>query len=128
MLTREQLLGSFTRRYIDVATDVPSVGVLTIQNLNESELSEVNSGALTKSGEISEAYNQVRRRRWFVATVVGEDKKRLLDYSDVPKLAGLDAAVISAVFVAALKHCGQTASEGEIKNSEETPGSALPTA
>lgn len=126
MLTREQLLGSFTRRYQEVETPI---GVLRIQNLTEAETADFQAGNLTPKGEISEAYQKIRRQRLVAAVLVDANGTKLLNQpGDAGRLGGVDGAVVTAVFVAALKHCGLVALEEESgKNSETAPADALPT-
>lgn len=122
MLTREQLLTSFTRRYDYVDT---IVGRLRIQNLNEAETAAFQAGQVTAKGEISEAYQKIRRQRLVAACLVDDDGKKLLSQpGDAAQLANVDGAVITAVFVAALKHCGlnKLDEEDSKKNSGPAPG------
>ena len=126
MLTREQLLSSFVRRYADVET---TAGAVRIQNLTEAETAAYQHGQVNSKGEFSEAYAKIRRQRLVAAVLVDADGRKLLDQSgDAAKLSNVDGGVISAIFVAALKHCGLlTVEEGAEKNSAPTSGDGSPT-
>lgn len=109
MLTREQLLGSFTRRYQDVETPA---GTVRIQNLTEAETAAYQQGQVNSKGEFNESYAKIRRQRLVAAVLVDEQGQKLLDQpGDAAKLSDVDGGVISAIFVAALKHCGLLVAE-----------------
>lgn len=130
MLTRDQLFGSFARKYRDVPT---AIGTARIQNLNEDELCEFQAGQLTADGKISDQYQRQKRRRLVAMCLVDEAGKRILDKpGDITRLGpAADSAVITAIFLACLDHCGLSKLEEEAeetrKNCEPTPGEDSPT-
>jgi len=118
MLTRDVLFSCFTRRYLDVPTPA---GVARIQNLNEDELCEFQAGQLDREGRINESYQRQKRRRLVAMVLVDADGKRILDQpGDITRLGpAADSAVITAIFLAALDHCGLTKLESDAENLEK---------
>ena len=127
MLTREQLLGSFRRRYDTVDTPV---GALRIQNLTEGEKSDFEEGQLTADGKLNLRAVRAQRRKLIAAVLVDEAGNLLLnEEGDVARLKGVDSAVTSAAFDAATKHCGFSRDEIEElkKNYDAATDDASPT-
>lgn len=131
MLTRDQLFGSFQRRYRTVPTPL---GDARIQNLNEDELSEFYRGQVNAKGELDERYQLSRRRRLVAACLVDDEGRRLLTQpGDIARLGpSADSALITTLFLACLDHCGlqkvEAETEGLEKNSGAAPGTDSPTA
>lgn len=130
MITRDQLFGSFVRRYRTVNTPI---GPARIQNLNEDELAEFQHGQLTKDGKLCPTYAKQRRRRLVAMCLVDEKGERLLNQpGDITRLGpAADSAVITVLFLACLEHCGLQQLEGDAeeleKNSAPTTGDDSPT-
>ena len=127
MLTREQLLGSFQRRYRDVDTPV---GMLRIQNLNEGEKAAWQDANYDKEGRLVESWLSKSRRRLIAACLVDESGNLLLQPKDAEKLKGLDASVTAVLGDACSEHIGMTKGEKKEleKNSDEAPADDSPTA
>jgi len=109
MITRDQLLGSFKRRYTFSET---ILGPLRIRNLTEEEKEEFEAGNLDKEGKLNLRAVRKQRRKLFVALVVDDEGNPLLpEPGDVERLKGVDSAVTAAVFRDGTKHCGFTDDE-----------------
>jgi hypothetical protein len=126
MLTREQLLGSFQRRYKTIDTPL---GEVRIQNLNEGEKSLWQDSNYGKDGRLVDNWLSKSRRRLVAACLVDEDGKRLLSNADADKLKEIDAGVVAMVADECSNHIGLPAAEAKEleKNSEEARGDASPT-
>lgn len=127
MLTREQLLGSFERRYRDVPT---IAGTLRIRNLTEGEKADFEAGSLTSDGKLNLNFHRGQRRRLCALTLVDADGNLLLSkQGDTERLKDVDASVTGAVFAAAMEHCGFTREEKEEleKNFAEANADDSPT-
>lgn len=127
MLTREQLLGSFERRYLDVQT---IIGTLRIRNLTEGEKADFEAGSLTSDGKLNLNFHRGQRRRLCALTLVDANGDSLLSKpGDTERLKDIDASVTAAVFAAAMEHCGFTRDEKEEleKNFAEATADASPT-
>jgi len=128
MLTRDQLLGSFARRY----TDVPTIaGDVRLRNLTEGEKSDFEAGQLNSDGKLNLTNVRAQRRKLIAAVLVDDAGELLLPKpGDVERLKDVDAAVTSAIFDAAVKHCGFSRDEVDElrKNSEQAAGDDSPTA
>jgi hypothetical protein len=126
ILSREQLLGSFERRYRTVDT---LAGQVRIRNLTEAEKSDFEAGNLTEEGKLNLKHVKTQRRKLIAAVLVDADGKLLLQPGDVESLKGLDAAVTSAIFHAATEHCGFSGEEKEelAKNFDAAGGDDSPT-
>ena len=128
MLTREQLLGSFQRRYRTVPTDI---GPLRIRNLTEGEKADFEAGSLTAEGKLNLNYHKGQRRRLCALTLVDDNGALLLAQTgDAERLKDVDSSVTAAVFAAAMEHCGFSRDEQKEleKNFDEAPAAASPTA
>ena len=127
MLTREQLLGSFQRRYRMVPTDI---GPLRIRNLTEGEKADFEAGSLTAEGKLNLNYHKGQRRRLCALTLVDDNGALLLGQGDAERLKDVDSSVTAAVFAAAMEHCGFSRDEQKEleKNFDEAPAAASPTA
>lgn len=127
MLSREQLLGSFQRRYRTVET---LAGQVRIRNLTEAEKSDFEAGSLKEDGKLNLTHVRAQRRKLIAAVLVDDAGELLLSQAgDLDRLKGLDAAVSSAIFAAATEHCGFTGEEVEElrKNSAAAGGEDSPT-
>ena len=126
MLTREQLLGSFQRRYRTVET---LAGQVRIRNLTEAEKSDFEAGSLKEDGKLNLNHVRAQRRKLIAAVLVDEAGEPLLQAKDVDRLKDLDAAVTAAIFAAATEHCGFTGDEIEElrKNFDAAGGDDSPT-
>ena len=127
MLTREQLLGSFQRRYRTVQTEI---GPLRIRNLTEGEKADFEAGSLTAEGKLNLNYHKGQRRRLCALTLVDDNGALLLGQGDAERLKDVDSSVTAAVFAAAMEHCGFSRDEQKEleKNFDEAPAAASPTA
>jgi hypothetical protein len=127
MLTREQFLGSFQRRYRTVET---AIGPLRIQNLNEGEKAAWQDAQYSKDGKLAESWLSKSRRRLIVACLVDDAGSVLLQPGDAEKLKELDSSVTAALGDACSEHIGMTKGEQKEleKNSDEAPAAASPTA
>jgi hypothetical protein len=128
MLTREQLLGSFKRRYRDVPTEI---GAMRIRNLTEGEKADFEAGSLTAEGKLNLKYHQGQRRRLCALTMVDDKGELLLTKpGDSERLKDVDSSVTAAVFSAAMEHCGFSRDEQKEleKNFDEAPADDSPTA
>ena len=126
MLSREQFLGSFQRRYRTVDT---LAGRVRIRNLTEAEKSDFEAGSMKDDGKLNLAHVRAQRRKLIAAVLVDDAGELLLEPGDVAKLGKLDAAVTAAIFAAATEHCGFTGEEVEElqKNFEVAGGDDSPT-
>jgi hypothetical protein len=126
MLTREQLLGSFARRYRTVET---LAGQVRIRNLTEAEKSDFETGSLKEDGKLNLNIVRAQRRKLVAAVLVDAGGEPLLKAGDADRLKDLDAAVTSAIFAAATEHCGFTGEEvEELKKNFDAAGDGdLPT-
>lgn len=131
MLNRDQILGSFKRRYKTLNT---SKGDVTVQNWNETEFAQYNKGQFTSKGELNDQWQDTRRARFVAQSVVDpQTKKRIFDQpGDVARLMGADSGLITEIFLGAMAHCGLQKSEADAetleKNSEPAPGTDSATA
>lgn len=127
MLTREQLLGSFQRRYRTVETPL---GPVRIQNLNEGEKSAWQDAQRGKDGALIPGWLGKSRRRLVVACVVGDDGKRIFQPGDAEKLNELDSGVVATIADACSDHIGLPSAEAKEleKNSDGAPADGSPTA
>ena len=128
MLTREQLLGSFQRRYLTIDTPI---GPVRIQNLNEGEKSlwqDANYSA--KDGKLVEGWLGKSRRRLVAACLVDENGERLLQPDDAARLKEVDSGVVAQIADACSEHIGLPLAEKQEleKNSDEAPADDSPTA
>lgn len=110
MLSREQFLGSFQRRYRTVQT---LAGQVRIRNLTEAEKSDFEAGSMKEDGKLNLAHVRAQRRKLIAAVLVDEAGELLLQPGDTATLGKLDAAVTAAIFAAATEHCGFTGEEVE---------------
>lgn len=110
MLSREQFLGSFQRRYRTVQT---LAGQVRIRNLTEAEKSDFEAGSMKEDGKLNLAHVRAQRRKLIAAVLVDEAGELLLQPGDTAALGKLDAAVTAAIFSAATEHCGFTGEEVE---------------
>lgn len=127
MLTRDQLLGSFERRYCTVPT---RIGELRLRNLTEGEKSEFEAGSVTSEGKINLKHVRSQRRRLIALTLVDEQGELLLtSKADIDRLKEVDSSVTSAIMAAATDHCGFDADENEEleKNLSEASDADSPT-
>lgn len=126
MLTREQLLGSFTRRFRTIDT---VAGQVRIRNLTEAEKSDFEAGSLKEDGKLNMAHVRAQRRKLVALCLVDQNGQRLLQPGDEGRLKDVDSAVTSAIFVAATEHCGFTGEEMEEleKNFAAAGGDDSPT-
>jgi hypothetical protein len=126
MLSREQLLGSFTRRYRMIET---LAGQVRIRNLTEAEKSDFEAGGLKENGNLNLTHVRATRRKLLATVLVNDAGQLLLQPTDLDRLKDIDAAVTSAIFAAATEHCGFTGEEVEElkKNSEAAGGDDSPT-
>lgn len=121
--TREELLGSFQRRFRDVP--LPDGRSVRIRNLSELE-----RGRLIEAPRLNAPDDAARRKaireepsRWIIACVVGESGDPLFTKDDVPELMQLDSATSRAIYVAAQEHVGSIPAVEELeKNSDGTSG------
>jgi hypothetical protein len=127
MLTRDQLLGSFTRRFRLVET---LAGQVRIRNLTEAEKSDFESGSLQADGKLNLAHVRAQRRKLIAAVLVDDAGLPLLQPGDIDRLKDLDSAVTTAIFQAATEHCGFSTDDMEEleKNSAAAGGDDSPTA
>jgi len=127
MLTREQLLGSFVRRYRTVETPL---GPVRIQNLNEGEKSLWQDAQRGKDGILIPGWLGKSRRQLVVACVVDESGKRVFQNGDAEGLKGVDAGIVAAIADACSDHIGlPEAEKRELeKNSDGAPAGGSPTA
>lgn len=127
MLTRDQLLGSFSRRYRTVET---LAGQVRIRNLTEAEKADFESGSLTAEGKLNLSHVRAQRRKLVAAVLVDDAGEPLLQAGDIDRLKDLDAAVTGAIFQAATEHCGFSKDDVEEleKNSAAAAGADSPTA
>ena len=127
MLTREQLLGSFQRRYRTVDT---LIGTLRIQNLNEGEKSLWQDANYSKEGKLIDGWLGKSRRRLLAACLVDENGDLLLQQDDVARLREVDSGVVAQVAEACSEHIGLPLAEKQEleKNSDEAPAADSPTA
>lgn len=128
MLSREQLLGSFVRKYRTVPTPV---GEVRIRNLTEGEKSDFESGSLQADGKLSMAHVRSQRRKLVALTVVDDQGQLVFSQpGDVDRLKNVDGAVTTAIFKAAREHCGFEVDELDAteKNCGEAGESDSPTA
>jgi len=126
MLTREQFLGSFQRRFRTVNTEA---GEVRIRNLTEAEKSDFEAGTLKDDGKLNLAHVRAQRRKLIVLVLVDNKGEPLLKPGDEAQLRHLDAAVTSAIWKAATEHCGFTGEEmAELeKNFDAAGGDDSPT-
>jgi hypothetical protein len=126
MLTRDQLLGSFQRRYKVIDTPL---GEVRIQNLNEGEKSLWQDSNYGKDGRLVDNWLSKSRRRLVAACLVDEDGKRLLSNADADKLKEIDAGVVAMIADECSNHIGLPAAEAKEleKNSDEARGDGSPT-
>lgn len=126
MLTREQLLGSFQRRYRTVDT---IAGHVRIRNLTEAEKSDFEAGILKENGKLNLTHVRRQRRKLIAAVLVDDAGELLLKPGDVDRLKDLDSAVVAAIFGAATEFCGFTSEEVEelAKNFDAAGGDGSPT-
>ena len=126
MLTREQFLGSFTRRYRTVDT---LAGQVRVRNLTEAEKSDFEAGSLKEDGKLNLAHVRAQRRKLIATVLVDDAGELLLKQGDADRLKDLDSAVTAAIFAAATEHCGFTGEEvAELeKNSVAAGGDDSPT-
>lgn len=103
-VTRDELLGSFQRRY----RDVPLSGgrVVRLQNLSEKERCRIEAPRLAAKND-DERLKAMREEpcRWLIETLVDADGKRLFTKDDLADLLLLDSADTRALYVAAQEHC-----------------------
>jgi hypothetical protein len=127
MLTRDQLLGSFTRRFRLVDT---LAGQVRIRNLTEAEKSDFEAGSLQADGKLNLAHVRAQRRKLLAAVLVDDAGAQLLQPGDLDRLKDLDSAVTTAIFGAATEHCGFSRDDMEEleKNSAAAAGDDSPTA
>lgn len=131
LVTREELLGAFERRFKEIPLPPPLTGkTVRIRNLNELERSQIEAPVVRAKDDVERAAAQLESpARWFAATVVDDEGKRLFRYDDIPQIKLMDASVTRAVYVAAQEFSGitpeQTVEEHE-KNSETIPGDCSP--
>jgi hypothetical protein len=120
MLTREQFLGSFTRRFRSVKTEA---GEVRIRNLTEAEKSDYEAGSLKDDGKLNLAHIRNQRRKLIALVLVDDKGEPLLKPEDAARLRDLDAAVTSAIFTAATEHCGFTGEEvAELEKNFDAAG------
>jgi len=120
MLTREQFLGSFTRRFRTVNTEA---GEVRIRNLTEAEKSDYEAGSLKDDGKLNLAHIRSQRRKLIALVLVDDKGEPLLKPEDAARLKDLDAAVTSAIFAAATEHCGFTGEEvAELEKNFDADG------
>jgi hypothetical protein len=126
MLSRDQLLGSFRRRFLTVDT---LAGQVRIRNLTEAEKSDFEAGSLKDDGKLNLSHVRAQRRKLLIAVLVDEEGRQLLQPGDADSLKQLDAAVTSAIWTAATVHCGFNKDELEEleKNSAAAGGDDSPT-
>lgn len=127
MLTREQLLGSFQRRYKTISTPL---GQLRIQNLNEGEKSLWQDANYNKEGKLVDNWLSKSRRRLVAACLVDEDGNRLLQPVDAEKLRDIDSAVVAMIAAECSDHIGLPTEEAKEleKNSDDPHAGDSPTA
>ena len=127
MLTREQLLGSFQRRYQTVETPL---GEVRIQNLNEGEKSLWQDAQRGKDGMLLQGWLGKSRRQLVVACVVDADGKRMFQSGDAESLKSVDSGVIAAIADACSDHIGLPDAEKKDleKNSDGARADGSPTA
>lgn len=126
LLSREQLLGSFERRYKPVDT---LVGQVRIRNLTEAEKSDFEAGSLKDDGKLNLTHVRGQRRKLLAAVLVDDAGEPLLRPGDEARLRDVDSHVTSTIFAAATKHCGFTPDEVlELeKNFDAAGGDGSPT-
>lgn len=126
MLTREQLLGSFQRRYKTIETPL---GTLRIQSLNEGEKSLWQDANYGKDGRLVDNWLSKSRRRLVAACLVDDQGSRLLQAGDAEKLKEIDAGVVAMIADECSTHIGLPAGEAKEleKNSDGPPAAASPT-
>jgi hypothetical protein len=127
MLTREQLLGSFQRRYRTVETPL---GEVRIQNLNEGEKSLWQDANYDKDGRLVANWLSKSRRRLVAACLVDEAGNRILQAADAEQLKTVDAGIIAAIADACSDHIGLPLAEAKEleKNSDGAHADGSPTA
>lgn len=122
MLNRTKLINSGRRRYKLVP--LPDGDTARIQTLNEAERSDFEKGTVNSRGRINVDRMASARRRLVAKVLVDEEGRRLFDDDQADLLRQADAAIVGAIYDAAVQFVGISNDdvEEEVKNSARLSG------
>jgi len=125
-INRDQLLSPFVRMQAHGTFRGQQIAV---RNLTEAERCELlDKGQTTADGKPNPKHLEQWRRKVVIACACDpETMEPLLTPADLARLRNADAAMISAYYVLAIKHCGLTADEDAEKNSDSASDDDSPT-